>query len=78
VGGNFGEFGELNVIRQYFTQPNLSPFFVKLNFQVKFCMSVSRDLRCELRCKDINLEISPPLAEAETKFDHSGLLSLYS
>ena len=21
-GGNFGEFGETNVIRQYFTQPN--------------------------------------------------------
>jgi len=30
AGENFGEFGELNVIRQYFTQPNLSPFFVKL------------------------------------------------
>ena len=27
---NFGEFGELNVIHQYFTQPNLSPLFVKL------------------------------------------------
>jgi len=27
VGENFGE---LNVIRQNFTQPNLSPFFVKL------------------------------------------------
>jgi len=30
AGENFGEFGELNVIRQYFTQPNLSSFFVKL------------------------------------------------
>jgi len=30
VGENFGEFGKLNFIRQYFTQPNLSPFFVKL------------------------------------------------
>jgi len=29
--GNFGEFGELNFICQYFTQPNLSPFFVKLS-----------------------------------------------
>jgi len=28
VGENFGEFGKLNVIRQYFTQSNLSPFFV--------------------------------------------------
>jgi len=28
--GKTGEFGEMNVIRQYFTQPNLSPFFVKL------------------------------------------------
>jgi len=34
AGENFGEFGELNVIRQYFTQPNfisiLSQFYVKL------------------------------------------------
>jgi len=26
VGENFGEFGKLNVIHQYFTQPNFSPF----------------------------------------------------
>jgi len=31
VGESFGAFGELNVIDQYFTQPNLSPFFVKLS-----------------------------------------------
>ena len=26
AGENFGEFGELKIIRQYFTQPNLSIF----------------------------------------------------
>jgi len=30
-GKTFYEFGKLKVIRQYFTQPNLSPFFVKLS-----------------------------------------------
>jgi len=30
MGENLGEFGELNVIHQYFNQPNLAPFSVKL------------------------------------------------
>jgi len=34
---------------------------------------MSRDQRCELGCKDVNLEISPSLAEEEeAKFDPSG------
>jgi len=79
VGENFDEFGELNVIRQYFTQPNLSPLFVKLSTsRLKVCTCLSIDLRFELGCEDVNLEISPFPAEAEAKFDPSGQLSLYS
>jgi len=33
-GGNLDEFSKLNAIRQYFTQPNLSPFFLKLSTSV--------------------------------------------
>jgi len=67
VEENFGEFDELNVIRQYFTQTNLSPFFVKLSTSgQKVCTYVSRNLRCELGCEDINLlKYLHPIAEAE-------------
>jgi len=43
-------------------------------------MCVGRDQRCELWCKDINLEIRisiPYIAKAEAKFDPLGQLSLY-
>jgi len=36
AGENIGKFGELNAIRQYFTQPNLFPFFCKtVDFWIK-------------------------------------------
>jgi len=70
VGETFGEFGELNVIHQYFTQPNFISIFCKtLDIWIKVCTCMSRDWRCELGCEAVNLEISPSL---EAKFDPLG------
>ena len=36
VGENFGEFGETNVIRQYFTQPNYRSNELAIGKKIKF------------------------------------------
>jgi len=66
VGENFGEFGKLNVIRQYFTQPNLSPLFVKLltsGYKVWV-----ETWGTSLGSKMLILKYLHALDEAETKF----------
>jgi len=73
AGENFGEFGKLNVICQYFTQPNLSPFFVKL---VTSGLKIAC-VRVEIGGANSGAKMSilkylRLLAEAEAKFDPSG------
>jgi len=75
VGENIGEFGEMNVICQYFTQPNLSPFCKTLDFQIKILHM------CEWRNSGAKMSILKYLhllADAEAKFDPSGQSSLSS
>jgi len=73
VGGNFGKFDELNVIRQYFTQPNLSPFFCKTRFLHKKFASAQVETGGANSCTKLSiLKYLCHLAEAEAKFDPSG------
>jgi len=73
AGENFGKFGKLNVICQYFTQPNLPPFFIKLNFRIKnLHMHEYRIGGANLGVKLSILKYLRSLAEAEAKFDPAG------
>jgi len=69
VGENFGE---LNVIRQYFTQPNLFPFFCETRLPDKKFACAWVEIEGANSGEMSILKYLCPLAEAEAKFDPSG------